>query len=41
MEEYLEDKRPTLDEICAETQKQGLECIECPAYEFCHNEWDE
>ena len=34
MEEYLEDNRPTLDEVCAEYDK----CVEeCPAYEFCHN----
>lgn len=33
MEAYLEDNRPTLDEICKEFE----ECIkECPAYEFCH-----
>ena len=33
MEEYLEDNRPTLDELWAEAYK----CVECPAYEFCHN----
>ena len=38
MESYLEDSRPTLDVICAE---QNGECEGCPAYEFCHNEWDE
>lgn len=33
MEAYLEDNRPTLDEICEEYD----ECTEeCPAYEFCH-----
>jgi hypothetical protein len=32
MEAYLEDNRPTLDEVCAEYDK----CTkECPAYEFC------
>lgn len=39
MEEYLEDTTPTLDELCAE-YGDG-DCKECPAYEFCHNEWDE
>ena len=34
MEAYLEDNRPTLDEVCMEYE----ECIEeCPAYEFCHS----
>lgn len=34
MEAYLEDNRPTLDEVCMEYE----ECIEeCPAYEFCNN----
>lgn len=34
METYLEDNRPTLDEVCMEYE----ECIkECPAYEFCHS----
>lgn len=34
MEAYLEDNRPTLDEICEEHD----ECTEeCPAYEFCHS----
>lgn len=35
MEAYLEDNRPTLDEICEEYD----ECTEeCPAYKFCHSE---
>ena len=35
MEAYLEDNRPTLDEICEEYD----ECTEeCPAYEFCKAE---
>ena len=34
MEAYLEDNRPTLNEVCMEYD----ECTEeCPAYEFCHN----
>lgn len=33
MTEYLEDNRPTLDEVCESYE----ECTEeCPAYEFCH-----
>jgi len=33
MEAYLEDNRPTIDEIC----KTYEECTgECPAYEVCH-----
>ena len=34
MEAYLEDNRPTLDEVC-ESQKECSK--ECPAYEFCHS----
>lgn len=35
MEAYLEDNRPTLDEVCVEYD----ECTEkCPAYEFCHRQ---
>lgn len=34
MEAYLEDSRPTLDEICEEYKKC---CTECPAYGFCNN----
>ena len=34
MEVYLEDNRPTLDEVCMEYE----ECVEeCPAYEFCNH----
>ena len=34
MEAYLEDNRPTLNEICEEYD----ECTEeCPAYEFCNH----
>lgn len=34
MEEYLEDKRPSLEEVCNEYEK----CTEeCPAYGFCHS----
>lgn len=34
MEAYLEDNRPTLDEVCMEYEG----CVEeCPAYKFCHN----
>jgi hypothetical protein len=34
MESYLEDNRPTLDEICEEYD----ECTEkCPSYECCHS----
>ena len=34
MEAYLDDNRPTLDEVCMEYD----ECTEeCPAYEFCHS----
>lgn len=36
MEEYLEDTRPTLDELCKEYGDE--DCKDCPAYEFCHNE---
>ena len=33
MEAYLEDNRPTLNEVCMKYE----DCIkECPAYEFCH-----
>lgn len=35
MEAYLEDNRPTLDEIC-ESYKEC--CKECPAYEVCKAE---
>ena len=34
MEAYLEDNRPTLNEVCMGYE----ECAEeCPAYEFCHS----
>lgn len=34
LEPYLEDTRPTLDEVCEEYE----ECTEeCPAYKFCHS----
>ncbi len=34
MEAYLDDNRPTLDEIC----KEYDECTEeCPVYEFCYS----
>ena len=33
MEEYLEDNRPSLEELCEEYDK----CVECPAYEFCRS----
>lgn len=33
MEAYLEDNRPTLDELCKEYEKCSEEC---PAYMFCH-----
>ena len=37
MEAYLEDNRPTLDEIC----KSYKECCkECPAYEVCKAEFE-
>ena len=33
MEAYLEDNRPTIDEVC----EWYDECTkECPAYRFCH-----
>ena len=32
MEEYLEDNRPSLGEVC-DSQKECSK--ECPAYEFC------
>lgn len=33
MEAYLEDNRPTIDEVCGSYE----ECTEeCPVYEFCH-----
>ena len=33
MEAYLEDNRPTIDEVCESYD----ECTEeCPAYKFCH-----
>lgn len=33
MEAYLEDSRPSLDEVCGWYD----ECMkECPAYRFCH-----
>lgn len=35
MEAYLEDSRPTLDEICEEYKEC---CRECPAYGFCNME---
>lgn len=33
MEAYLEDNRPSLDEVC-ESQKKCSK--ECPAYRFCY-----
>lgn len=33
MEAYLEDPRPTLDELCKEYE----DCKDCPAYEFCYD----
>ena len=33
MEAYLEDNRPSLDEVC-ESQKECSK--ECPAYRFCY-----
>lgn len=35
MEAYLEDNRPTLDEICESYEEC---CKECLAYEFCKTE---
>lgn len=32
-EAYLEDNRPTLDEICESYEECNKEC---PEYEFCH-----
>ena len=38
MESYLEDNRPTLDEVCMEYEECIEECPEeCPGYEFCHS----
>lgn len=38
MEAYLEDNRPTLEEICEKSE----ECSEeCPAYGFCHSKKEE
>lgn len=35
IESYLEDNRPTLDEVC----KEYKECTEkCPAWKFCKTE---
>ena len=33
MEAYLEDNRPTIDEICESYDKCNEEC---PSYKFCH-----
>ena len=37
MEAYLEDNRPTIDEVCESYFDKSNECNkECPLYRFCH-----